>query len=238
MAEIIALVIGLIAAAAGIFIALRAAGFFVYMGGKKSRPDAVDKETLTHRLLALNDKSKPYHIIRGEDTDLVAEWKIVDATWYGIFSKNRLTEAYRALLQLDEARHSVRCYEELGKVNWSAGTEGLKPSVHYERTFFGGRVLYRKEWGKGYGIQQLNPPQAGKVYDYKFDVDEIRQPIMAVVQESGWEWVPVTGRKNATYRRHDPASPAATSRAVFCGRCGAKVRSDAIFCPRCGSKVG
>jgi hypothetical protein len=196
------LIIGLIAilaAGAGIYFALYAAGFFQYQGGKKASSSAVNKEELTSRLLALNDPSKPYHIIKGDDTDLVAEWKIVDANWYGIFSKNHLSEAYRARLLLDETRHSVRCYEELGTVNWLAGTSGLKPTVSYQKSFFHGRVLYKKELGKGYGIKQPSPMEVGKVYDYKFDINEIRAPIEAEVRNSGWEWVPVTSKKYATY---------------------------------------
>jgi hypothetical protein len=45
-------------------------------------------------------------------------------------------------------------------------------------------------------IKQLKTLEAGKVYDYKFDVDEIRGPIIAVVEESGWEWVPVTAKRH------------------------------------------
>lgn len=234
---IIGLLIGIIGAGTGVYFALYAAGFFQYLGGKKASPSAISKAELTQRLLALNDPSKPYHIIKGEDTDLIAEWNIVDARWYGIFSKNRLSENYRALLLLDEARHSVRCYEELGKINWSAGTNGLEPNVYYQKNTFGGRILYKKERGKGYGIKQLSPVEAGEVYDYNFDVNEIRDPIEATVKESSWEWVPVTGRKNATYKSLPATVMAAKANSAFCSQCGEKVSSDATFCPRCGQKI-
>ncbi len=191
---------GLIGAGAGIYFALYAMGFFNYLGGKKSNPNAVSKQTLTGRLLALNDESKPYRIVQGEDTDLVAEWKIVDAEWYGIFSKSGLKDTYKARLLLDETRHSVRCFEELGSVTWSAGTDGLTPHISYQKTFFRGRILYKKEWAKGYGIRELNPPEAGKIYDYKFDINEIRGPIIVTVEDNGWEWVPVTAQRHATFQ--------------------------------------
>jgi hypothetical protein len=203
IAAIIAVVVALIAAGAGVFFALYAAGFFNYLGGKKGSPNAVSKDVLAKKLLALNDQTKTYHIVKGEDSDLLAEWKIVDASWYGIFNKSGLKEAYRARLLLDETRHSVRCYEELGSVSWSAGAAGLIPGVHYQKTQFGGRVLFKKEWGVGYGGKQLAPLEVGKVYDYKFDIDEISAPIITAVKENGWEWVPVTARRLATY----PKSP-------------------------------
>ena len=201
VAGLVGLLIGLAGAAAGIYFAFYAAGFFQYLGGKRSSPNAVSKETLFSRLIALNDPSKPYHLVRGKDTDLVAEWKIVDAKWYGIFNKSGFKEAYRAGLLLDEARHSVRCYEELGSVSWTAGTKGLVPSVHYQTSFFRGRILFKKEWGKGYAIKDPKTLEVGKVYDYKFDVNEIRDPIAAVVRENGWEWVPVTVKRHAIYQQ-------------------------------------
>ena len=231
------LLIGLVGCGVGIYFALYAAGFFQYLGGKKASTSAINKNELIQRLLALNDPSKPYHIIKGEDTDLIAEWNIVDAGWYGIFSKNHLSENYRALLLLDEERHSVRCYEELRKMNWSAGTTGLEPNVYYQKNTFGGRILYKKERGKGYGINQLSPIEAGEVYDYNFDINEIRGPIEAAIKAGGWEWVPVTGRKNATFKSPLTAVPATMADDIFCSHCGGNARSDAAFCPNCGAKL-
>jgi hypothetical protein len=45
----------------------------------------------------------------------------------------------------------------------------------------------------------LAPPQAGKIYDYKFDINEIRGSVIVTVEENGWEWVPVTAMRHATY---------------------------------------
>ncbi len=199
MIGLLGLLLGLAGAGAGLFFMLYALGFFQYLGGKKHDPKAVSKETLANTILALNDASKPYYIVKGEEADLVAEWKIVDASWYGIFSKNKLSEAYRALLLLDEARRSVRVFEELGSVEWSAGSSGLVPRVHFRKTFVRGRILFRKQWGVGYAIKDKTPLEVGKVYEYKFDVDEIRGPIESVVKENGWEWVQVVARRHATY---------------------------------------
>jgi hypothetical protein len=191
---------GLIAAGIAVYVMLYAMGFFQYLGGKKgSDVPAVGKSILIDRLLALNDASKPYHIMKGVDTDLIAEWKIVDAEWYGVLNKNGLKQAYKALLLIDEPRHSVRCCEELGTVSWTVGLKGPIPTVSYARSFFRGRILYSKQYARGYGLRQLAPPEPRKIYEYKFDVNEIRGPIIVTVEESGWEWVPVTARRHATY---------------------------------------
>ena len=109
-----------------------------------------------------------------------------------------MKRSYRALLQVDEPRHTVRCYEELGSIAWTAGLQGLIPAVSFQKSFFGGRILYSKEYAKGYGLKQLSPPEPGKVYNYKFDVNEIRGPIILTAEENGWEWVPVTAKRLVT----------------------------------------
>jgi hypothetical protein len=234
-AGLIGALVGLVGAGAGACIALYAMGFFQYLGGKKkSALPSVSKQVLIDKILALNDPSRPYRIVRGTDTDLVAEWKIADAEWYGIFNKNGLRESYRAFLLLDEIRHSVRCCEELGSVSWTTGLDGLIPIVSFKKSFFRGRILYSKEYAKGYGLKQLAPPEAGKVYDYKFDVGEIRGPIILTVEDNGWEWVPVTALRHATYRQ---LSIAQQNRSSYCAYCKAKLETDATYCVTCGREV-
>ena len=199
-AGIIGGLIGLMGAGVGIYFALRAFGFFEYLGGKRNDPAAVGKDVLLQRLLGLNSDNAPYQISRCKDSDLVAEIKVVDAKWYGVFSKNRLREVYRIIMLLDESRRSVRFFEDLGKLEWSVGTAGLKPMVHYSSSFFRGRVLFKKEMGVGYAFRNTWPLEFGKVYDYKFDIDELRAPLKETVEKSGWEWVPVSGRRHAVYQ--------------------------------------
>ena len=195
------MIMGLLGAGVGIYAILYGAGFFQYQGGKRLSASAVGRQELIDRILALNDPSKPFHIVKGVDTDLIAEWRIVDAKWWGILNKSSLKAAYRALLLVDEPRHTVRCYEELGALTWTVGLHGSVTHVTFEKSFFGGRILYKKEYALGYGVKRLEPLEVGRVYDYKFDVDEIRLPIVQTVEESGWEWVPVSARRNATFRR-------------------------------------
>ena len=191
---------GLVAAGIAVYMMLYANGFFQYLGGKKwSDTPPVSKTILIDRLLALNDTSKPYQIVKGVDTDLVADWKIVDADWFGVMNKNGLKQAYKAWLLVDESRHSVRCCEELGTVSWTVGSKGPIPAVSYARSFFRGRILYSKQYARGYGLRQLAPSEPRKIYEYKFDVNEIRGPIIVTVEQSGWEWVPVTARRHAVY---------------------------------------
>jgi hypothetical protein len=40
----------------------------------------------------------------------------------------------------------------------------------------------------------------GWFHEYLFDADEIRDPIIVMVEGNGWEWVPVAAMRNATFR--------------------------------------
>jgi hypothetical protein len=236
LTTIIVAIIAIIVAGVGIYFALWGIGYFQYLGGKKpGRLPPVRKNTLIKALISLNDNSKPYQIVKGTESDLVAEWKIADATWYGIFSKNKLKTAYRAFLLVDELRHSVRCYEEYRSITWSVGTSGLEPVIHYQKSFFGGRILFKKTYGIGYGFRTTDPRSAGKVYEYRFDIDEIRDPIIATVEANGWEWVPVTGKRNVTYPPGTgPDRTDDVSDDQFCMVCGARLDERTKNCPRCG----
>jgi hypothetical protein len=234
---IIGLAAGLLGAGLGLYFALYALGFFQYLGGKRPDARAVDKKTLQQALWALNDTSKPYHIVSGEDTDLIAEWKLVDASWYGIFNKNHLRKSYRARLLLDEERHSVRCFELLGSVSWSAGVGGLTPSIEYDKSSFSGRILFQKSYGLGYGIKDPKSLKMGKVYEYKFDVDEIRDPIIAVVKANGWEWVPVTAKRHAVYKTKPLPDTSIVGKNYYCSQCGKSIDDQDSYCTHCGKKI-
>ena len=187
---------GIIGAMVGVGAAIYATGYFEYLGGKrKSIATPVNKQHLLERILSLNSPSLPYHIKPAQDTDLMIEWKIVDAKWYGIFAKERLKKTYRAYILLDEERNTTRYWEILANVEWVAGA----PKIKYQKEFFRGRILWQKSWGVQYGIREDRT--LGKVYEYNFDIRSIRDPIKKTVEDSGWEFVTVLMKKHATKDR-------------------------------------
>ena len=191
--------IGVVAFLGGIAVIIYATGRFEYLGGKKkSKIPAVGKEELEGKILGLNSPNLPYQIQSSKETDLILDWKIVDARWYGIFSKEKISKTYRGFILLDDVRRTARYYEELGSVEWHLGTDGLwKPSVKYSAEVRKGRILFQKSWGVQYGIKESG--KLGKDYEYKFDIGLARDPIKKTVEESGWEFVPVIRKKHALY---------------------------------------
>ena len=191
-------IFGLIAVGGAVWVMLLGMGFFQYLGGKKISASAISKEELHKKILGLNSSEIPYQINITEESDFLLEWKIVDAKWYGIFSKEKMSKTYRAFILLDDERKTVRYYEELGSVEWHIGTDGLwKPGIRYSAQAWKGRILFQKSWGAQYGIKE--DKTFGKVYEYKFDIGYARDPLRKIVEESGWEFVPVVRKAHAAY---------------------------------------
>ncbi|HEV8308464.1 MAG TPA: hypothetical protein VGW35_12415 [Methylomirabilota bacterium] len=132
-------------------------------------------------LLGLNRPTAPYRIVSGsaEGVDLIAEWKIVDAQWYEVFAKAGLSKVFRVHLKLDPHAHRVRAKDQEYTVAWSAGVPRLSLAV----TSFKGQT-HAIEFGTAYAFTETLAP--GRVYHYRFDTREIKQPIQDVVTSCGW----------------------------------------------------
>ena len=139
-------------------------------------------EVKTH-LLGLNRPTAPFRISEGqaEGVDLVAEWKIVDASWYEIFAKARLEKVFRIYLKLDAEKHEVRAQDHEYSVSWSAGV----PSLKLAASSFQGQMT-SVEFGSGYAFTETLSP--GQVYKYKFNTSELKQPIQAAAAACGWSY--------------------------------------------------
>lgn len=157
---------------------------------------ALNRQQLVQQLLALNDPERPWIVRPGPEADLVAEWKYADARWWGVLGKAGVKKAYRLRLYFDEARHQCGALDEFGEIDWSAGLLSA-PGVHFSQSFFRGIQLVKKERGVAYGFKTPTGGGAGKVLDYAFDIDEVKQPVIDAVVASGWTYQPIVwpGRK-------------------------------------------
>jgi hypothetical protein len=140
-------------------------------------------QDLYARLMALNRPTAPFRIMdgRAEGVDLIAEWKIVDAQWYEIFAKANLTKVFRIYLKLYPATREVRAMDREYTVQWRAGI----PSLGAEASFFKGQKS-SVSFGIGTGFTENLAP--GVVYKYKFNTNELKQPIQQVIAASGWTY--------------------------------------------------
>jgi hypothetical protein len=140
-------------------------------------------QVVRDRLLGLNRKTAPYHLIdgTGENVDLIAEWKIVDATWYEIFAKAGLSKVFKIYLKLDAKTHEVRTMDREYSLAWSAGVPQLSVAV----SAFKGQ-MQSVEFGTAYAFTETLAP--GQVYNYRFDTREIKKPIQEAVTACGWTY--------------------------------------------------
>lgn len=154
----------------------------------------VPAEELHRQLLALNNPEVPFTVAAGtggKDGDVVAQWKIVDASWYEIFAKAGLEKAHRIYLTLDLGGGEVRVLEESWDVEWRVGV----PVMSISAEAFRGRTISSKSFGTAYAFKGVNPLDYGEVYQYRFDVAEMKDPIAEVVTGAGWTYRPVMSKR-------------------------------------------
>ena len=144
---------------------------------------ALSADEIKTRLLGLNRSSAPFRIVEGqpEGVDLVAEWKIVDASWYEIFAKAKLEKIFRIYMKLDAGKNEIRAQDHEYSVQWSAGVPSLKLAV----SSFKGQMT-SVEFGTGFAFSETLAP--GQVYKYKFNTNELKKPIQDICASSGWSF--------------------------------------------------
>lgn len=161
-------------------------GLFDFLTGTKrpsSGTPAAPRATLEAALMAVNRDSAPFRVTPDDSgkADYVAEWKIVDASWYEIFAKAHLERVFRIYMKLDEADHEVRAVDEEYAVEWKAGV----PTLSLAASAFRGQ---KKEisFGTAYAFTEEFRP--GQVYNYRFATSEIKGPLQEAVTANGWTW--------------------------------------------------
>lgn len=148
-------------------------------------------QEVLNSLLALNRPTAPYVIrpaIPGEEegADLVAEWKIVDANWYQIFEKAGLKKVFKILIKLHPENNTVGTVDKEYSVSWNAGV----PSLSANASFFRGQKMeFSFSFMGGFVYNEEAGP--GVAYQYKFNTDEIEQPMQNAIAANGWTHQPV-----------------------------------------------
>lgn len=136
--------------------------------------DEVRKE-----VLVINHHDLPITVEEKSPTHLVITWKYVDAKWWEIFRKAGMAGAYRLHVKLDPVRHEASLIDVTTSMNWDAGPSGF----HAKWTFVRG-IIMQVSLGKAWGIRENFT--LGKIYDFKFVPEEIKNPVMNTLLRCGW----------------------------------------------------
>ena len=151
-------------------------------------------EDLRKRLLSLNNGRLPFIVAQdpADQNKMTASWKIADEKWIELFAARGLTMQYQLRIKLVERKAIAKAQDNYRKFEY-VGEAGRKEfRLRYIFSFFKGISLFRYERGLHYGVVFKD----GKIkidyaYNYKFKLDEIRNPIVEIITVSGWEFRPV-----------------------------------------------
>ena len=168
--------------------------FFKGAGWASSSQAATDApilpaSELISRLLSINALDVPFTITQGSTPDeLIADWRYADAKWIDLARAHGMKRTFRILLTLDEATRTVRATDYTAEFDWSAGRAGA--SITWKTGT--GIVFFQKEQQRVFGLQidsqgRLKPELS---YSYKFDLSEMKSPIMTTITKAGWNWRP------------------------------------------------
>jgi hypothetical protein len=161
-------------------------GLFDWLTGTKRPAAGVTPKSpaeVKAALLAVNRPTAPFMVRDGaaEKVDLVAEWRIVDATWYELFAKAGLQKVFKILMRIDPQKQEVRAVDQEWSVEWRAGV----PSLSLAAEAFRGQKT-EISFGTAYAFTETG--QYGQVYNYRFATGEIKTPLQEAVTGVGWTW--------------------------------------------------
>jgi hypothetical protein len=147
-----------------------------------------EPQAMRARLLAVNDLGLPFRVREeGRRGRLVAEWRIADARWLGLTEAGGLTRVHQLYLELDPHTHKVRAVEVDRTVSWGAGIA----RVGWSWAYFQGINFFHYERGALVGLFFKDGRWTTTAYDYRFQLAEMRNPLIQAIVESGWTFAPV-----------------------------------------------
>jgi hypothetical protein len=161
-------------------------GLLDRLRGVKRPPPGVTAKTADEvkaALHALNRSTAPFtvHECPEGKADVVAEWKICDATWYELFAKAGLEKIFKVLMKIDADKAEVRAVDQEWTVEWRGGVPRLSESVEA----FRGQSK-EIEFGQAYAYTETL--ESGPVYRYKFQTSELKGQLQDAVTGAGWTW--------------------------------------------------
>jgi hypothetical protein len=144
---------------------------------------------LAARFDAINAQDIPFSIERGaRPNEFFATWRYADAKWIDFARARGMRRTFRIRMMLDEDGHTVRATDYVGSYDWSAGRGGAQ--IQWEATL--GIVFFQVEQQRVFGLQfdEQGKPKAELSYTYRFDLNEMKSPLITATTRAGWNWRP------------------------------------------------
>jgi hypothetical protein len=151
------------------------------------QPVAADQ--LMSRLMAVNSMKIPFTVSAGkEPNEIYIDWRYADATWLDLMRVHKMSKAYRLVLRVDADDTKVRAMEQMSELDMSAGISAA--SLNWKTSY--GINFFHYSHQRVFGLQIKD----GKLtmdpsYAYTFNLQELKQPIIDIVRNAGWDYRPV-----------------------------------------------
>ena len=150
---------------------------------------AVPAAELERRLMALAALDQPFTVARGaEPGDLQADWKYYDAKWLDLLKAHGRKDTHRIVLRLDPGTRTVRAQDRHATLHWGAGVDGARLDWKVDR----GIRFLDYQAGREIGLFVEDGEVKMKTgHQWRFDLHDMKQPLIRVVRDAGWTWRPV-----------------------------------------------
>ncbi len=175
-------------ALAGLFWPILASRLLAIRPDRKTQSLPVDK--VERRLLSLNCDSTGWTVVRSKPNEFVAEWKVDDRTWQGLFGREGLIRAKALRLRMDRRRRTARVAEQGYRVKpqgqWSADGDVIirrRPVVGLDLLSWYRPQANRDERNRALGTE--SPSSRG------YDVALMKRVIARTLVAAGWSYQPV-----------------------------------------------
>ena len=145
-------------------------------------------QDLRQRLLAVTSLDAPFTVTEQSDGRIAVTWRFADAKWVDLARAHGMRRTHRILLELDERSRTVYPTEQQSRLDWSAGANG--GGVQWSTTT--GIVFFQVEHQRVFGLQLDDRGRfvPSLSYQYTFNLQEMKAPLISAVTSAGWQWRP------------------------------------------------
>jgi len=148
------------------------------------------KGELKRQLLMLADLDIPFSITEGKKDRLVCEWCLADEKWSKFLRSGGLRVGHRITLEFDTEKYIVRAVITKKAVQFQSTFIGLSGAMSWSRNI----DFYSYQNAVQYGLDFSDGSwRLGKDYSFQCNINQLREPIVRLIVESGWVYRPVLG---------------------------------------------
>lgn len=150
---------------------------------------AMSAAELEARLLALGTLDQPFEVrAGGRAGELVADWKWMDSKWLDMLRLRGSRRVNSIVLRLDPESRTVRAQDRSAAVDWATGVDGARLNWRMER----GINFFEYQAGRELGLfLKDGKPEVSLTHQWRFDLGDMKQPLIRIVRDAGWTWRPV-----------------------------------------------